>query len=269
MQRKETFGTSGVRIKVRFFGGWDFKPDVLNDKGWVKTGYAKGVPMGGDLQAESRARSQPSSYGPSKTLTTAISTAFKLSRAGPRAARSSKRSMTWHGPAIASPIRLPAKSQPSATPLTSRTRLTRTRIGAVELKKVWRDPDFDPTLDAFYYVRVLQIPTPRWSTYDAKKLGVPPPNWVSATVQERAWTSPIWYSPDGRGSAQGRKARRYGCQSETEGGRATRRCPVNAVGRGKDADGSQYGYRPAVQDFLRPVRTASDPQRRREATAAG
>ena len=79
-------------------------------------------------------------------------------------------------------------------------------IGAVELKKMSRDPDFDPSLDAFYYVRVLQIPTPRWSTYDAKKLGVPPPNWVSATVQERAWTSPIWYTPtEAESRARGEK----------------------------------------------------------------
>ncbi len=68
-------------------------------------------------------------------------------------------------------------------------------IGDVELKTVWKDPDFDPSLHAFYYARVLQIPTPRWTTYDAKKLGVPPPNWVASTVQERAWTSPVWYSP--------------------------------------------------------------------------
>ena len=68
-------------------------------------------------------------------------------------------------------------------------------VGAVELKKVWRDPDFDPSLHAFYYVRVLQIPTPRWSTYDAKKLGIAPPKRVSPIVQERAWGSPIWYTP--------------------------------------------------------------------------
>ena len=68
-------------------------------------------------------------------------------------------------------------------------------IGAVELKTVWSDPEFDPSLYAFYYARVLQIPTPRWTTYDAKKLGVPPPSFAPATVQERAWTSPIWYAP--------------------------------------------------------------------------
>ena len=68
-------------------------------------------------------------------------------------------------------------------------------IGAVELKKVWKDPEFDRRLNAFYYARVLQIPTPRWTTYDAKKLGVAPLTSVPATVQERAWSSPIWYVP--------------------------------------------------------------------------
>ena len=79
-------------------------------------------------------------------------------------------------------------------------------IGAVELKTVWTDPDFDPSQFAFYYARVLQIPTPRWTTYDAKKLGVPPPAKSPATVQDRAWTSPIWYSP----SDEARKAAKPG-----------------------------------------------------------
>ena len=75
-------------------------------------------------------------------------------------------------------------------------------IGAVELKTVWTDPEFDPSLHAFYYARVLEIPTPRWTTIQAKKLGIPPPDVVPPTVQERAWTSPIWYTP----SAEARKA---------------------------------------------------------------
>ena len=69
--------------------------------------------------------------------------------------------------------------------------------------KVWKDPDFHPELNAFYYARVIQIPTPRWSTYDAKKLGVPPPSFVAPTVQERAWTSPIWYTPTAEEARKG------------------------------------------------------------------
>ena len=79
-------------------------------------------------------------------------------------------------------------------------------IGAVELKAVWTDPEFDPSLHAFYYARVLEIPTPRWTTIQAAKLGVPPPDVVPATVQERAWGSPIWYTPD----AEARKAAKPG-----------------------------------------------------------
>jgi hypothetical protein len=69
-------------------------------------------------------------------------------------------------------------------------------IGSAELKTVWKDPDFDASQSAFYYVRVLEIPTPRWSTYDAKTLGIAPPKDFPATIQERAWSSPIWYNPN-------------------------------------------------------------------------
>jgi hypothetical protein len=79
-------------------------------------------------------------------------------------------------------------------------------IGAVELKTAWTDPDFDPSQHAFYYARVLEIPTPRWTTLQAKQLGIAPPDVVSPTLQERAWSSPIWYTP----SAEARKAAKHG-----------------------------------------------------------
>jgi len=79
-------------------------------------------------------------------------------------------------------------------------------IGAVELKTVWADPEFDPSVHAFYYARVLEIPTPRWTTIQAAKLGVAPPDVVAPTLQERAWSSPIWYTP----SAEARKAAKAG-----------------------------------------------------------
>ncbi len=194
MQRKETFGTSGVRIKVRLFGGWDFRPDAVNQKDWVKTGYAKGVPMGGNLPL--KAGKEPTFIvwavkDPDDANLDRIQIIKGWTKSGQifekiyDVAWSGNRkpdSVTGKVPAVGNTVDVKNASYTNT-------------IGAVELKKVWRDPDFDPSLHAFYYLRVLQIPTPRWSTYDAKKLEVPPPNWVAATVQERAWTSPIWYAP--------------------------------------------------------------------------
>ncbi|MGC1637566.1 MAG: DUF3604 domain-containing protein [Candidatus Acidiferrales bacterium] len=194
MQRKETFGTSGVRIKVRLFGGWDFHPDVLNQQDWVKTGYAQGVPMGGDL---------PKKAGKEPTF---IVWAVKDPDDGNLDRMQIIKGWTkdgqifekiydvaWSGNRKPDPVT--GKVPPVGSTVDVKNASYTNTIGDVELKTVWKDPDFDPSLHAFYYARVLQIPTPRWTTYDAKKLGVPPPNWVAPTVQERAWTSPIWYSP--------------------------------------------------------------------------
>ncbi len=204
MQRKETFGTSGVRIKVRFFGGWDFKPDVLNEKDWVKTGYAKGVPMGSDLKPKS-GKEPAFIIWAVKDPDDANLDRIQIIKGWTKSGQIFEKiyDVAWSGNRKPDPAtgKVPAVGNTVDVKNATYTNA----IGAVELKKVWRDPDFDPTVDAFYYVRVLQIPTPRWSTYDAKKLGVPPPNWVSATVQERAWTSPIWYTPTEEEARKGEK----------------------------------------------------------------
>ena len=205
MQRKETFGTSGVRIKVRLFGGWDFRPDVLNQKDWVKTGYTNGVPMGGDLPK--RAGKEPTFIvwavkDPDDGNLDRIQIIKGWTKSGQIFEKIYD--VAWSGDR--KPDAVTGKVPPvgSSVDLTNATYSN--TIGDVELKTVWKDPEFDPSLHAFYYARVLQIPTPRWTTYDAKKLGVPPPNWVAATVQERAWTSPIWYSPSVEAGKNEKKA---------------------------------------------------------------
>ncbi|MEO8675884.1 MAG: DUF3604 domain-containing protein [Casimicrobiaceae bacterium] len=194
MQRKEVFATSGVRIKVRLFGGWDFTPAVLKQKDWAKAGYAQGVPMGGDLSA-------PKAKAPSF-----IVQAIKDPDEGNLDRVQIIKGWTKNGQIFEKvyDVAWSGNRKPDAktgkVPAVGNTvdiknaSFTNT-IGAVELKTVWTDPEFDASQDAFYYARVLQIPTPRWSTLDAKKLGVPPPSGVPATVQERAWSSPIWYTP--------------------------------------------------------------------------
>ena len=204
MQRKETFGTSGVRIKVRFFGGWEFAPTTLQSKDWVKTGYAKGVPMGGDLPA-------PKSKAPTfivwavKDPDDANLDRVQIVKGWTRNGQIFEKiyDVAWSTRKAPSAARVSdalvrqgkADLPPVGNTVDVKTATYTNTIGAVELKTVWTDPDFDPSQNAFYYARVLQIPTPRWTTYDAKKLGVPPPNNVPATVQDRAWTSPIWYAP--------------------------------------------------------------------------
>ena len=205
MQRKETFGTSGPRIKVRFFGGWDFGPDVLNQQDWVKTGYASGVPMGGDLPP-------PKGKAPTlivwavKDFDEANLDRIQIVKGWTKSGQIFEKvyDVAWSGNRVLEHNVQPQNVfyggndmvLPSVGDTVDIKNATyQNTIGAVELKTVWTDPEFDPSLYAFYYARVLQIPTPRWTTYDAKALDVAPPSNVPATVQDRAWTSPIWYTP--------------------------------------------------------------------------
>ena len=205
MQRKETFGTSGPRIKVRFFGGWSFIPDVLKQKDWVKTGYASGVPMGGDLPP-------PKGTAPTfmvwaiKDPDEANLDRIQIVKGWTRSGQIFEKvyDVAWSGNRKL--VHVPIQNvlygggndmtlPPVGNTVDIKNATYKNTIGAVELKTVWTDPEFDPSLHAFYYARVLQIPTPRWSTYDAKTLGVAPPSNVPASIQDRAWTSPIWYTP--------------------------------------------------------------------------
>jgi len=195
MQRKETFGTSGPLIRLRFFGGWDYSKDLVKDKDFVKKAYKGGVPMGGDLPKMS-----------SKAPTFAV-WALKDPESGNLDRVQIVKGWYQNGypqekiyDVALSDNRKPDPKTGKVPPVGNTVNIKEATytndIGDSQLSAVWTDPDFKPEQHAVYYVRVLEIPTPRWSTYDAKALGIDPPAGVAATIQERAWASPIWYTPD-------------------------------------------------------------------------
>ncbi|WP_298534879.1 DUF3604 domain-containing protein [uncultured Algibacter sp.] len=195
MARKETWATSGSRITVRVFGGYDFGTAQPGDDNWVELGYKNGVPMGGDLKPNSGNNSPQfmiwALKGPNsgnldriQVIKGWVDTKGNNYDKIYNVAWSGEREIDANGklPAVGNTVNIPDASYTNT-------------IGSTKLKTVWTDPDFDPDVSAFYYLRVLEIPTPRWSTYDAKALGIEPPKDFPATIQERAWSSPIWYSP--------------------------------------------------------------------------
>ena len=211
MQRKETFAVSGPHIKVRFFGGWNyadtatpeqkrefwkFVPDWIKDREWVKTAYAQGVPMGGDLKPLPAGDKAPSfAVWAVKDPTSGNLDRIQIVKGWTKSGQSFEKvfDVAWAGD------REPDKWTGVVPPIGSTVDIAKgtytNSIGAVELKTVWSDPEFDPSVHAFYYGRVLEIPTPRWTTIQAAQLGIAPPDVVHPTQQERAWSSPIWYTP--------------------------------------------------------------------------
>ena len=194
MQRKETFAVSGPHIKVRLFGGWEYTAADLAGADWVKTGYAKGVPMGGDLPP-AKGKAPTFIVWAVKDPTSGNLDRIQIVKGWSKSGQSFEKifDVVWAGD------RKPNKWTGVVPPIGSTVDVENATytntIGAVELKTVWTDPEFDPGVHAFYYARVLEIPTPRWTTIQAKQLGIAPPDVVAATVQERAWGSPIWYTP--------------------------------------------------------------------------
>jgi hypothetical protein len=213
MKRKEVYATTGTRITVRMFGGWDFKAGDDQRSDYVALGYDKGVPMGGELHRAPAVAGQvyhglAAVEAEQARAPTFLVVAMKDPIAGNLDrvqmikgwrdkdgelhekvyniawGDAEKRSMGADGkiPPVGNTVNVPDASWTNS-------------IGDVQLTTVWQDPDFDSSEQAFYYVRVLEIPTPRWTAYDAKRFGVKMGPEVPMINQERAYTSPIWYTP--------------------------------------------------------------------------
>ena len=198
MFRKECYATSGSRIRVRFFGGWNFKADDSKTRYLASVGYSKGVPMGADLPARPESATAPT------FLTGAMKDAIgaNLDRIQIIKGWLDKDGKThekiyevaW-GDAHKRQLGADGKLAPVGDTVDLSRATWTNSIGDPDLYGFWTDPDFDPSEPAFYYARVLEIPTPRWTAYDVVRYGVKMPKEVPMKIQERAWTSPIWYSP--------------------------------------------------------------------------
>ncbi|MFN5760289.1 MAG: DUF3604 domain-containing protein, partial [Sphingomonadaceae bacterium] len=193
MMKREVYATTGPRMKVRVFGGWDFN-DADWKANWVKAGYTRGAPMGSDLK-------------PGKGTPRFLISALK----DPMGANLDRVQMVkgwvdaggklhekvfdvvWSDPAkrkIAN-----GRLAPVGDTVDLKTASYKNTIGAPELRTVWSDPEFDPKVRSFYYLRVLEIPTPRWPVFDALRYGAKLPKDTRLKDQGRAYTSPIWYNP--------------------------------------------------------------------------
>ena len=193
-RRKETFATTGTRIKVRFFGGYDFTDETLAGPDMLETAYSEGVSMGSDLL--------PNGDRAPRFIVWATQDALSA----PLQRLQVIKGWTVDGEAYEQVFDVACSDGLAVDPQSHRCGDNGAQVnledcsisadvGAAELKTVWVDPDFDPSVRAFYYVRVLENPTCRWSTWDAINEGYEPRPDFSATIQERAFTSPIWYRP--------------------------------------------------------------------------
>ncbi|MEN8161847.1 MAG: DUF3604 domain-containing protein, partial [Myxococcota bacterium] len=192
LRRKETFATSGPRIRVRFFAGASLEPALLGSRDAVRHAYAVGVPMGGQLAAAD---------GAPRFMAWAI----RDPNGAPLQRLQIIKGWLAGGEAHEQVFDVACSDGGEVDPTTHRCPDNGARVelsdcsisdaGDAELRGAWTDPGFDPRQRAFYYVRVLENPTCRWSTWDAIRSGVDPRPDLPTTIQERAWSSPVWVEP--------------------------------------------------------------------------
>ena len=202
MKRKEVYATSGTRLTVRLFAGWEFNADDARSRYVAETGYAKGVPMGADLPK------MPAPAKGVKPAPTFLLAAMKDAQGGnldriqivkgwiDKTGKPNEKifDVVWGDAARRKPGKDGKLPVVGDTVDVARATWTNT-IGASELVGVWKDPGFDPSQRAYYYARVIEIPTPRWTAHDAVRFNIKMPPEVPMKHQERAWTSPVWYTP--------------------------------------------------------------------------
>jgi hypothetical protein len=195
LYRRESWGTSGTRVRVRFFGGFDLPANLHAQADMVKTSYAKGVPMGGDLNATTAGKAPSFVVWAQRDANSAPLQRLQIVKGWVEGNGSKEQVFD-----VACSDGLKPDGKTHRCPDNgAKVNLSDCSIsqdkGAAELSTTWTDPDFKPEASAFYYVRVLENPVCRYSQYDAIKLGVVHPTINPATIQERAWSSPIWYKP--------------------------------------------------------------------------
>lgn len=197
LRRRETYATTGPHLRVRLFAGWDLPADLHRRPDREAVGYRIGVPMGSVLEGPDRGRAPVIAVWAVKDPVGANLDRIQIIKGWSRDGAAEER---IYDVALSDPARRRTDGTvvPVGNSVDVATASYHNDIGAAELSTTWKDPDFDPAVPAFYYVRVIEIPTPRWTTYDAAALGIPPLDLVPATLQERAFTSPVWYLPAGQ-----------------------------------------------------------------------